>query len=63
MKHGIQTYVDEMDDKVMVTYAAWPERLYLVGKDGRIAYAGAPGPAGFSPTELKEAIEIQLAAN
>ena len=63
MKHGIQTYVDEMDDKVMVAYAASPERLYLVGKDGRIAYAGDPGPAVFSPTELKEAIEIQLAAN
>ena len=63
MKHETQAYVDEMDDKVMVAYAAWPERLYLVGKDGRTAYAGAPGPAGFSPTELKEAIEIQLAAN
>ena len=63
MKHETQAYVDEMDDKVMVAYAAWPERLYLVGKDGRIAYAGDPGPAGISPIELKEAIEIQLAAN
>ena len=36
MKHETQAYVDEMDDKVMVAYAAWPERLYLVGKDGRI---------------------------
>jgi len=36
MKHETQAYVDEMDDKVMVAYAAWPERLHLVGKDGRI---------------------------
>jgi hypothetical protein len=31
MQYGIQTYVDEMDDAVMTTYAAWPDRLYLVG--------------------------------
>jgi len=45
----------------MSTYAAWPERLYLVGTDGRVAYAGGPGPSGFSPAELQEAIDAVLA--
>lgn len=60
MQYGIRTYVDEMDDAVMTTYAAWPERLYLVDTQGRIAYAGGLGPWGFKPGELKEAIDETL---
>jgi len=58
LQYGIRTYVDEMDDAVMAAYAAWPERLYLVGQDGRVAYAGGPGPFGFIPAELKNAISL-----
>ena len=58
LQYGIRTYVDEMDDAVMTAYAAWPERLYLVGQDGRIAYAGGPGPFGFILAELKNAISL-----
>ncbi len=57
LEYGIPTVVDEMDDAVMTAYAAWPERLYLVGTDGRVAYAGGLGPWGFNPAELKAAIE------
>lgn len=60
MQYGIQTYVDELDDGVMTEYAAWPERLYLIGEDGRVAYAGERGPWGFSPIELRTAIENTL---
>ena len=58
MQYGIRTYVDEMDDAVMTAYAAWPERLYLVGKGGRVAYAGGRGPFGFLPEELNHAISL-----
>ena len=57
---GIRTYVDEMDDPVSKAYAARPTRLYLVGTDGRVAYAGGLGPFGFKPAELKDAIEQVL---
>ena len=60
LQYGIKTYVDDLDDAVMLQYVAWPERLYLVGRDGRIAYAGGPGPFEFEPAELKEAIEREL---
>ncbi len=63
LEYGIRTYVDEMDDAVMSAYAAWPERLYLVDREGCIAYAGGPGPGGFSPGELKEAIDTLLATD
>jgi hypothetical protein len=61
LEYGIRTYVDEMDDAVNKAYAGWPTRLYLVGLDGRIVYAGGMGPFGFRPNELKAAIHAYLA--
>jgi hypothetical protein len=63
LQYGIRTYVDEMDDYVNKSYAAWPTRLYLVGTDGRVAYAGGMGPYGFKPNELQQAIDTYLAEN
>ena len=54
---GIRTYVDGMDDAVMEAYAAWPDRLYLIGLDGRVAYAGGKGPFGFRPRKLRKALQ------
>ncbi len=56
LQYGVKTYVDEMDDKVMINYAAWPERLFLVDIEGQIAYAAERGPWGFKPEELEAAI-------
>ena len=60
LQYGIRTYVDEMDDAVNKAYAAHPTRLYLVGLDGRVVYAGGVGPFGFKPAELGAAIEAYL---
>jgi type I thyroxine 5'-deiodinase len=54
--------VDEMDDAVARAYGAMPERLYLVGRDGRVAYKGGMGPMFFKPGEWQEAIETYLDA-
>ena len=54
--------VDEMDDAVAKAYAAMPERLYLIGSDGRIAYKGGQGPMFFRPDEWEQAIETHLGA-
>ena len=62
LQYGIRTYVDEMDDPVSKAYAAKPTRLYLVGLDGRVVYAGGLGPYGFSPGALKNAIQEYLAS-
>lgn len=60
LKYSIRTYVDEMDDRVNEAYAAWPTRLYLVGADGKVEYAGGLGPFGFKPAELGKAINEYL---
>ena len=60
LQYGIRTYVDEMDDGVNNAYAGWPTRLYLVGLDGKIVYAGGQGPFDFKPAKLQAAIEKYL---
>ena len=52
--------VDEMDDAVAIAYGAMPERLYLIGDDGRVAYKGGVGPMFFRPDEWEAAIEGYL---
>lgn len=56
----IPAVVDEIDDRVGQAYDAHPDRIYLVGRDGKIAYRGGPGPFGFLPDELEEAIRREL---
>jgi hypothetical protein len=60
LQYGIRTYVDDIADPVNKAYAAHPTRLYLVGEDGKVVYAGELGPFGFSPAELKEKIDQYL---
>jgi hypothetical protein len=48
--------VDDIDDAANMAYAAHPDRLYLIGRDGRVAYHGFEGPEGFDPGELEDAI-------
>ena len=52
-----------MTNDVDLKYAALPDRLYLIGADGRVGYRSGPGPWGFKPDELEEAIEKYLAAS
>lgn len=44
--------VDGVDNKTATDYAAWPDRLYIVGADGKIAYKGGLGPGGFKVSEM-----------
>jgi Iodothyronine deiodinase len=49
--------VDGLDNAVASAYGGWPDRLYLIGRDRRIAFQGGEGPFGFKPQELADAIE------
>ncbi len=63
LEYGLSTYVDGMDDAVNNAYAAWPTRLYLIGLEGKVIYAGGLGPYGFNPAKLKAAIVEYLKSN
>jgi len=61
LKMSMRTVIDGVDNAVASAYGGWPDRLYLVGSDGRIVYQGGEGPFGFKPEELAVAIERELA--
>jgi hypothetical protein len=56
----IPALVDTFDDSTEKAYSAWPDRLYLIDRDGRLAYKSKPGPFGFKPADLEAALRTQL---
>lgn len=48
-KLTIPCLVDNMDNAAALAYQGWPDRVYLLGKDGILAVAGHRGPWGFEP--------------
>jgi hypothetical protein len=60
MRTSIPVLIDETDNGVARQYGGWPDRLYLVGKDGHIAFQGGPGPFDFKPEDLERAIQAEL---
>ena len=62
LKLDMPMVFDRVDNAVASAYGGWPDRLYLVRRDGRIAFQGGEGPFGFKPEELERAIERELAS-
>ena len=60
LRRGSRSSLDDVDDAVALAYGGWPDRLYLIGRDGRVAFQGELGPYGFKPEELARAIEAEL---
>lgn len=57
---GLPVLVDDISNTANACFAAWPERIYVIGTDGKIAYKGEPGPTGFDPDELDEFLQGYL---
>ena len=49
LKVSVPILVDTMDDKVEAAYSGWPDRIYILDAEGKIAHKGTPGPSGFAP--------------
>lgn len=52
--------IDGIDNRVERAYTGWPDRLYVIGTDGRVRYKSAAGPFGFSTAELEQALVTVL---
>jgi type I thyroxine 5'-deiodinase len=52
--------IDGMDNSVERRYTGWPDRLMLIGLDGRLVFKTAPGPFGFDPSQLESALQRLL---
>jgi hypothetical protein len=57
MEVKTEAFVDDIRNTAMACYAAWPERIYVIDRDGRIVYEGGVGPFYFEPEELREVLE------
>ena len=57
-KLGIKfpSVLDEFGNSTERAYTGWPDRIYLIDAQGRIAYKSKPGPFGFVPDELSAAL-------
>lgn len=56
LRIGLPVLIEEMDNAIDEAYGAAPERLYLMGVDGRVAYRGGAGPHFFDLDEWEAAI-------
>lgn len=52
----IPALLDEFGNSTETAYTAWPDRLYLIDRSGRVAYKSKPGPFGFKTDELRTAL-------
>ena len=59
VKLGIElpALVDDQDNRVEQAYTAWPDRLYVIDRDGRVAYKSDAGPFGFKPSNVEETLK------
>ncbi len=59
VKLGIKfpAIIDTFDNSTERAYTGWPDRLYVVDRDGRVAYKSRPGPFGFKPAGVEETLK------
>jgi Iodothyronine deiodinase len=52
--------LDNLQNTTEIAYTAWPDRLYVIGRDGRITFKTKPGPFGFKPAGVEETLKKLL---
>lgn len=57
---SIPLLVDGIDNQVGIRYSGFPDRLYLVDREGKVAFKAGRGPFGFLPGELEQALVMLL---
>ncbi len=60
LKLEMPCLLDNMDNAVQKTYRGFPARVCIVDLDGKIAFAGKPGPRGADAKTLEEQLRTHL---
>lgn len=65
LKMGIKlpALIDGIQDGTERDYTGWPDRLYVIDTEGRITYKSRPGPFGFHPADMEQALVKTLEAD
>jgi hypothetical protein len=56
----IPVLVDDLNDRVCTLYSGMPLRLYVIDRQGKIAYKSGRGPYSFKPAEAERALILLL---
>jgi Iodothyronine deiodinase len=59
----IPALLDGIDNRTERAYTAWPDRLYLIGRNARVVFKTEPGPYGFSSHALEEVLRTEAGEN
>lgn len=56
----IPAIIDDLRNSTEQAYTAWPDRIYVIDREGRVAYKSKPGPFGFKPGDIEPVIKRVL---
>ncbi len=56
----IPMVVDSIDNRVGEAYSGFPDRLYVIDRDGKVAFKSGRGPFGFIPAEMEQELVLLL---
>jgi alkyl hydroperoxide reductase subunit AhpC len=60
LKYSIPLLVDEIDDSTGNAYSGMPARLYVIDRNGKVAFKNGRGPFGFKTGEMEQALLMTL---
>ena len=49
--------IDTFDNATERDYTGWPDRLYVIDREGKVRYKSGPGPYGFRPQGVAETLQ------
>ncbi len=49
--------IDGFENSTEKAYTGWPDRIYLIDQHNRVLYKSPPGPFGFKPAMLEQALK------
>ena len=62
LEMNMPVLVDDIDDRVGNAYSGMPDRLYVIGRDGKVTYKSGRGPFWFNPGEMEQSLVMTLLA-
>jgi hypothetical protein len=60
LEMSMPVLVDGVDDRVGNAYSGMPDRLYVIDREGKVAFKSGRGPFWFNPGEMEQALIMTL---
>ena len=57
LKIELPALIDDQRNSVERAYTGWPDRMYLIDRQGVVRYKSKPGPFGFHVQDLSAAVK------